>query len=80
MLENQFTKPEFTKQFISSLEDYNKAICNGDEPSAMAKEFMQTIFDSDYDAAFAYSTVLEEMEDSTTAKVLQDIAFNSSCF
>lgn len=73
----KFESQEFTEKFQSAIEEYNKSIDSDKEPAEAAKEFMSNIFESNTDNAFEYQSVLENMEDKTTARKLQDIVFNS---
>ncbi len=77
-MSNIFEREGFQHKLNDALKHYNEAIeCDIEVPLA-AKEFMDSIFDSDLDAAFAYSEVLENSKDPNIAKVLQNIVFNSS--
>lgn len=74
MYHTKFRPEEFEK----SVADYNRAIELGDEPSSLAKEFMESLFDDDIDAALAYAEVLENLEDRDTAQILENIVLNSA--
>lgn len=77
-MSNIFEGKEFQHKFDDALKHYNEAIeCDTEVPFA-AREFMANIFDSDLDAAFAYTEVLESSKEPSIAKVLQNIVFNSS--
>ena len=78
MAENIFENREFNEKFHDALEEYNSAIDKETEPSKAAQEFIKFMFDSDLNEAFEYHTVLENMEDTETARKLQDIVFNSA--
>lgn len=78
MTRNKFTDTGFYEKFANTLQEYNEAIDSGKEPPTAAQEFMQSMFDNDFDAAFQYSEVLNELDDAKTARILQDIVVNSS--
>lgn len=75
---NIFEGKEFQTKFNDALKHYGEAIEQDTEVPAAAREFMASIFNSDLDAAFAYTEVLENSQDSKTAKILQNIVFNSN--
>lgn len=77
-MSNIFEGTDFQHKFDDALKHYNEAIEHDTEVPTAAKEFMTNIFNSDFDAAFAYTEVLENSKDPNIAKLLQDIVFNSS--
>lgn len=77
-MSNIFEGKDFQNKFNNALEHYSEAIEHDADVPVAAQEFMMNIFDSDLDAAFAYTEVLENSKDPSIAKLLQDIVFNSS--
>ncbi len=72
-----FNNTEFRFKFDKALSDYNSAIESDEEPPVAAKIFLKATFGADADAAFAYASILEQLNDERTARTLQDIVVNA---
>ncbi len=78
MDKNIFENNEFHHKFKNAIKAYNSALEEDIDAPQAAQDFLASIFESDMDAAFEYSLVLENLQDEETRRKLQDIVINSA--